>query len=99
MLLLVFKPLADVAWVKGWAGEGLPKYFVIVVLTVVTIFLLLYWVWLIRLSLTVPMRSRTASLFWFLLGAPILGTALIGGSIVGLQWGSSYLFPLLDLGW
>lgn len=98
LLLILLRPLWYLDEARGW--ELFPPTIVLYlpVVIVAALGLILWWLWLIRLSLTVPLQVRTRVLIWYTLAAPVLGVVLVGGAGYGLHRGSTGLFAALGMG-
>lgn len=97
-LLILLRPLWYLAEVRGWTPVPPLLVLYLPLVIVAATGLILWWVWLIRLSLTVPLRVRTRVLLWFILATPTLGALLVGGGAYGLHRGFGLIWAALDMG-
>jgi len=97
-MLILLRPLWYLNEARGWNlfPQTIVLYLPVVIVTALG--MILWWLWLIRLSLTVPLQVRTRVLIWYTMAAPVLGIALVGGAGYGLHRGSTELFAALGMG-
>lgn len=98
ILLILLRPLWYLDEARGWDlfPPTIVLYLPVVILAALG--LIMWWLWLIRLSLTVPLQVRTRVLIWYTLAAPVLGVLLVAGAAYGLRRGSTELFAALGMG-